>query len=343
MTYAQVKLLDLRKTFIVALGMLFGSFVGASNPKPAIAHDLGGILHVLNSPAIPESIKSFNRAVITEGDEKTRAVLVKAFQWPVPSILTVCFDKGPLELRPKIAQAMMEWAALTKGNITFRFGENSDPSSGSPVDFKDCDRNTPYKISIGFVRGGHWSQIGTLSETVFPENSMNLDFNTDPRPDDQTIREYTLHETGHALAFHHEHQSPGAPCSNWAWDRIFKAYSWPGATPQEKIKAMHDNLGRLNQEVLVTGQHAYEYTAYDNKSIMHYSFPADMFTDGTANPCHIPQPTGLSPVDKQAMIDAYGTRREIVEKTRSIDQLLNNDRFRDFHDLLRQQKQRYPD
>jgi hypothetical protein len=304
--------------------MLFTSLMGESNSRMAIAHDFRGILHVLNSSAIPESIRSYNRAVIAESDENTRAVLVTAFQWPVPTILSVCFDKGLLELRPKIAQAMTEWTTLTKGHITFSFGKETNPASGSPFDFNDCDLKIPYKIRMGFVRGGScWSHIGTISEAVFPENSMNLDFNTNPRPDDHTIRKYTLPETGHALGFHHEHQSPGAPCKNWAWDYIFNAYSWPGATPEAKIKSMRENLERLNQELLVTGQHAYEYTAYDNKSIMNYSFSADMLTDGAANPCYIPQPTELSLVDKQAMIDTYGTRREASEKTRSIDQLLS--------------------
>jgi len=323
---------------MLVMGMISAAFVASAQ-----AHDLAGIVRALESSEIPESIKSYNRALLTEGDDNTRAVLVTAFKWAIPAKLTVCFDKGPTELRPKIARAMLEWSALTRGNILFNFGSSINPVDGNPIDFKDCDRAVPDKIRIGFVRGsGHLSQIGTLSETVFPMNSMNLDFDRNPRPDDKTVREITLHETGHALAFHHEHQSPGAPCKNWAWDKILVDYNWPGDTREAKEKAMHDNLDRLTDGVLTTGQHAYLYTTYDRQSIMHYSFPADMFTDGTANPCYIPQPSGLSGMDKQAIIDAYTIKAASVETTRSIDQLLSNDRFRDFHELLREQKKRYP-
>jgi hypothetical protein len=332
----QVKTQNVLKTLTLVIIMNFAAYIGSAQ-----AHDLGGIVRALESSDTPESIKSYNRALLTEGDDNTRAVLVTAFQWPIPAKLTVCFDKGPIELRPKIARAMLEWSALTQGNIVFIFGSRINPVDGSPIDFKDCDRAVPDKIRIGFVRGsGHWSQIGTLSETVFPMNSMNLDFDRNPRPDDKTVREITLHETGHALAFHHEHQSPGAPCKNWAWDRILIDYNWPGDTREAKEKAMHGNLDRLNDEVLITGQHAYVYTAYDKQSIMHYSFSAEMFTDGTANPCYIPQPSGLSEMDKQAVVDAYAKNSGTVEMTRSIDQLLSNDRFRDFYQLLRDQKNR---
>ena len=104
---------------------------------------------------------------------------------------------------------------------------------------------------------------------------------------------------------------------------------------------MKENLDRLNQYVLPSGQHAYTYTAYDNLSIMHYSFPADMFTDDR-NPCSIPQSHGLSVTDAQAMKDAYAKQRAKGEKIRSIDSLLAKERFSGFRDLLNQQKQLYP-
>jgi len=310
---------------------------------PAQAHDMPGLLHDLDSPELPESVKSFYSAYRAEGDERTRAVLVNAFVWPLPSRLTVCFSGGPLEFRPLIAAAMREWQSLSGGNITFIFADRDDSAIPEPAGFKECDGVTRYKIRIGFVPGGgHWSQIGTLSETVFPRNSMNLDFDRMPRLDNQRMREVALHEFGHALGFHHEHQSPGSPCRNWAWDRILIAYQWPGTTREEKERAMHFNLDRLNDQVLITGQHAYTFTAYDRSSIMHYSFPADMFVDREANPCYIPQPQDLSPTDKEAMKDVYARPRVAGVKTRGIDELLSEPRFGNFHDLLNQQKQLYP-
>src|SRR5437879_89070 len=94
-------------------------------PLTVAAHDLKGVLHDLNSSNVPESVKRFNRAYVTEGDEKTRAVLVNAFIWPIPARLTVCFDNGPVDVRPKIAAAMRHWSVLTQGNLTFIFGEQT--------------------------------------------------------------------------------------------------------------------------------------------------------------------------------------------------------------------------
>lgn len=321
----------LRCVFVAILSMI-GSVAISSLIH---AHDLAGIIHVLNSPDVPESVRSFNRIYALEGNAETRAVLVSAFQWLTPAKITVCFDKGTADLRPKIAQAMSEWSELTNGNITFVFSELNKIDK-QPSVFRECDKTTLNNIRIGFVKGdGNWSQIGTLSYAVFPKNSMNLDFDKEPRPDDQTIRELTLHEVGHAMGFHHEHQSPGAPGKNWAWDRILIEYQWPGKTTAEKIQAMHANLDRLNDYVLTTGQHAYVFSAYDQVSIMHYSFPPIMFSDGQSNPCYITQPHELSPTDKRAMKDAYLNHDNKIERTRSINVLLGDSQFAEIHELLK--------
>ena len=302
----------------------------------SVSHDLPGILHDTKGAHTPETVKSFNRAYIEASDQNTRAVLENAFMWPTPVKLTVCFSGGVKEVQAKIAAAMKEWAALTSGRLEFEFGLSNDT-------FKKCDGVTKYNIRIGFVKGdGHWSYIGTIGETVFPENTMNLDFDSDSGLEDQKIREITLHETGHALGFHHEHQSPAAPCKNWAWNRILTMYPWRGETEEERRREMEDNLKKLSNQVLSSGQHAYSYTTYDPQSIMHYSFPSDMFTDGNKNVCHVPQATGLSPVDMQAVKDTYATQRAKGQKTKSIEALLAKEQFPSIRELLNMQKQLFP-
>lgn len=319
----------------------------AATCVPAQAHDLPGLVHdysgasdrpEFSAPGLPESLKSFNRAYVAAGDQATRSVLVNAFVWPVPSKLTVCFDGGPTSLRPKIAAAMREWAALSEGNITFVLDE------GTPPKFKECDHTTRYQIRIGFVKGGgHWSQIGTLSETGFPDNSMNLDFDKDPLPDDNTVKGITLHETGHALGFHHEHQSPASPCTGWNWDLILQSYNWPGNTKAEREAAMRFNLQRLSDDVLATGQHTYTFSAYDQASIMHYSFPASMFLPGQ-DACRVDERYELSAADKEAMKDTYARQRDPGERSRNIDAALANPRLDgSVRALLNQQKLLYPD
>ena len=284
-----------------------------------------------------ESLKSFNRAFVAAGDQATRAVLVNAFVWPVPSKLAVCFAGGPADLRPKIAAAMREWADLSAGNIAFVFNE------AAATGFKECDGATRYQIRIGFVRGsGHWSQIGTLSESVFPGNSMTLDFDTNPLPDDKTVKGLTLHETRPALRLHHEHQSPASPVTGWNWDRILDAYSWPGNTREERDAAMRFNLQRLSDDVLTTGQHTYTFTAYDQASIMHYSFPSNMFLPGQ-DQCRVEERYELSAADKEAIKDAYARQRDPGERSRDIDKALSDPRLDSVRDLLTKQKQLYPD
>jgi len=259
--------------------------------------------------------------------------VVNAFLWPVPSKLTVCFRGETKALHKKVAVAMQEWAGLTDGRLVFDFGIHNDA-------YKQCDGNTRYKIRIGFEKGkGNWSYIGTYGETVFPKNTMNLDIG---QKGDQEIRETVLHETGHAVGFHHEHQSPAAPCKNWAWDKIFTMYSWEGNTREEKWQDMKDNMDRLTNYVLSSGQHVYTYTAYDPKSIMHYALRAEVFTDGSNDVCFIPQPKELSLVDRAAMKDAYPEHRVSGDKTRSINELLSMEQFTPIHEILNKHKQLFP-
>ena len=330
-----------RPQFVVAIiCALVVTVVGSS----ASAHDLGGVLQtIVGGPSgQSQALKTFHRAYI-QSDPGTRAVLMNAFLWPTPAKLKVCFNKGPAELRPMIASAMQQWSALAPSNVIFIFNEKT-PGPGDPLTFTECDGTPNYAIRIGFERGkGHWSQIGTLSESAYPDNSMNLDFDRNPKLDVQSMIELTLHETGHALGFHHEHQSPGAPCTKWNWEKILLSYDWQGATLAEKEQSMHQNLDRLNDYVLTTGQHAYTFTAYDKNSIMHYSFPPDMFADGASDPCAIPQPKGLSAVDKEAMRRAYATSRPQGDKTRSLNRLLVDPRFDAMREVLSDQKRRYPD
>jgi len=146
---------------------------------------------------------------------------------------------------------------------------------------------------------------------VFPNNSMNLDFDKNPAPDDNTVKGITLHETGHALgsitsiksgiSVHGLELGPD-------FGRIQLAWQYPGGTRA----AMRFNLQRLSDDVLATGQHTYTFTAYDQASIMHYSFPSSMFLPGQ-DQCRVDERYELSAADKEAMKDAYA-RSEIPAK-----------------------------
>ncbi len=131
---------------------LFCTLISTSRP---FAHDLIGVLREKEN--YQDLIRQTNKL------------------WDKPN-LKVCFSDGPATLRPEIAAAMLEWTSLTKVNLSFVFGEHFNPINGTLLSFYECDGITPFNIRIGFIEGrGHRSFIGTDSEEVFPDNSMNID------------------------------------------------------------------------------------------------------------------------------------------------------------------------
>jgi hypothetical protein len=114
-----------------------------------------------------------------------------------------------------------------------------------------------------------------------------------------------LHEFGHALGFNHEHQSPRSGCDDeFRWeddpDGAQGIYSllagppnyWPKWKVDSNLRQMPDSS-------------AYDVSAHDPNSIMHYSFEPWMLKRGEKSQCFVTKNRCLSVLDRQGMRRAY--------------------------------------
>lgn len=217
--------------------------------------------------------------------------------WRV-GIVTVSFKGGNKGLHKKIADTASQWSNY--GNLIFDFG--LDSSTG---EYRQWTANDTSHIRVGFEYSGYWSLVGTDSDDVNiarpGEITLNLSDFDKRLP--SNWKGTVLHEFGHALGFHHEHQTPDIEC-DFDWPKL---YDYLGGHPNYWPKAKVDhNLRQLKQG---TG---YTYSAHDIESIMHYSFPEWMFKSGTNSPCHTSENNDLSEEDKKMMGKAYPFEQEMI-------------------------------
>ncbi len=214
--------------------------------------------------------------------------------------LKVSFKGGNPELLSKIAEAASAWTEF--GNISFDFGY--DENNGS---FRGWTEDDTSHIRVGFDSPGYWSLVGTDSSDpviVGPgEITLNLEGFDVELP--SNWRGVVIHEFGHALGFHHEHQTPALEC-DFDWNKL---YEYLGGPPNywPKWKVDH-NLRQLQSGGMM-------YSAHDKHSIMHYSFPSWMFITGEDSPCFTVENTDLSETDKEMMEEAYPFDEELIAMT----------------------------
>ena len=228
---------------------------------------------------LPDSIKG----------QPLQLVLEDLLLWDHPKLI-VSFKKGDAELHRKIAETAAEWSKYA--NIEFDFGYDRVNDS-----YRTWQPGDTSSIRVGFEDPGYWSFVGTDSQDpeICPPGEITLNLEGFATSLPANWRTTVLHEFGHALGFHHEHQSPLANC-DFDWERLYAYLSGP---PNFWSKEQVDyNLKQLPAGGLT-------YSPHDKQSIMHYSFPDWMFVSGENSPCHIEEPTNLSEQDKIMAAKAY--------------------------------------
>ncbi len=262
-------------------------------------------------PQIEKLVEEFDKAALPgEPSENLQGIYQRLKRWEAGSTLKVCFFGGDVLLRARVAMVASEWAQ--HGNLAFDFGPKAVP--------RICDDNGPYHIRIGFRYRGVWSLVG-LESLVMRQDvpSMNFWKFDVAKPREPEFSRQVLHEFGHALGFHHEHQNFEGVCeSELDWERLSADLAIDPGWPPAKVKK---NMARL----LDDGR--YEVVGgFDVRSIMMYPLKASWFkANAAAGSCYIARASySISADDKAMMAQAYPSdaERALVEREAALGELL---------------------
>ncbi|KAF7555207.1 hypothetical protein G7Z17_g2398 [Cylindrodendrum hubeiense] len=205
------------------------------------------------------------------------AVAIKK-RWKNGRTLRVKFINGSDRLKGKVRQYSIIWSQYA--NIKFKFVDSGDAEIriNTNPNYRDNSR-------------AHWSFVGTDSLTAPPgEPTMNFGM-FDENTEDGEFRRVILHEFGHALGCHHEHQSPAAKAiwnEQLVIDAMRKAHGWLPERVRRNILDPYNNADTFN-------------TKLDPKSIMGYTFPASW----TKNRVVFSPGNNLSEMDKRFIARIY--------------------------------------
>lgn len=242
-----------------------------------------------------ERYKKFNVPSYING--ATRELVFEDLKlWRV-GVIKVSFKGGDKKLHGQIADVASEWSKY--GNLVFDFGH--DQQTGEYRQWKPDDKS---QIRVGFEFQGYWSLVGndSMDEAIIKPGEITLNLSGFDKNLPNNWQGTVLHEFGHALGFHHEHQSPDTECDfDWV-----KLYDYLGGPPNYWTKAKVDH----NLKQLTKGGRT--YSAHDVHSIMHYSFPEWMFKSGIQSPCYTEENSTLSAEDKKMMEVAYPFNKGLI-------------------------------
>jgi Astacin (Peptidase family M12A) len=253
--------------------------------NPSFSHEF--LIEQKNS--FPDIVTSSSGLPVQPGDlVAVRSVIDQFKLWESGQPLQVCFFGGEPAVRAFFVEISSIWDKAA--SINFDFGP-------SPA-FRDCDPANPSHIRVAFAKDGNWSYVGTDSiNFALTSSSLNIELPASfALANKRAIGGTILHELGHALAMQHEHQSPESNCeAELNWPLVYT-----GLAARGWDQAMVDH----NLRPLVASPRL-RITAYDRKSIMHYSLPKAWFFNGDASACWIEKNNDLSPLDLASIAEAY--------------------------------------
>lgn len=207
----------------------------------------------------------------------------KYWVWPNASKLHVHFLDGSPAARAAVAQIAAEWSEFANIDFVFHLEDAAPAQVDIAITFDDPACNS--SMGPGSRQAVQWG--GPSMRLCHIDGMLGSDF----------FRRAVLHEFGHALGMHHEHQSPKAAFS---WDKpaVYAYYAqigWDQAFVDQWVfsKVAEDSV---------------RATAWDPDSVMHYEFPAAFTTDRVA----IHGGSVLSSEDKRFIAEIYPGRNPAV-------------------------------
>lgn len=231
------------------------------------------------------------RPKLDVGHAGLESVVVLPNRWAQTQTLHVCFVGGTAALRIKILGIAKTW--LQYINLALAAESENGP---------DCIDHDKSEVRIGFSEPGYWSYIGTdgIAAELVDKNltSMNFEGFDKNAPAEPRFTGIVLHEWGHALGLHHEHQSPASGCdAEYDWTKLYAYYNTNYNWDKPKVDA--------NVRQLAADRSAYDWSQRDPDSIMIYGSDPQFLKKGTHSKCYFHDNNALSKLDISGIERTY--------------------------------------
>lgn len=170
-------------------------------------------------------------------------------------------------------------------------------NQGIGLTFTEVTLLSESEIRIGFWRGdGSWSTVGTDALNVGQqERTMNFGWNINvagPNGLDTAV-----HEIGHTLGFHHEHQNPNAGIV-WNREAVYDYFARTQDPPWSRAKTDFNILDKIEPQTV-------EGSNWDPDSVMHYAFAGGLIRQPEQYRNGLTPELGLSQADIEVVKRFY--------------------------------------